>query len=221
MAATSRISHVNNSVCTSRRLLWACGRASAASPRPEPLRPQASIVRAPRDGPTPAGPGALAIVHFLSGLPLFRLPCLEARTRLYVQPMARVEACPTPTPLQAPTLLSPRIRYIYREVPLFPAALSSSKSWPRAVSIISSLIRFISRFFFRSRADRPLSDARGESPPSFGRTCRPQRESGETPRRSYRRSARPRSCQRLSLALRRQGPESDHVSWLWLRASDK
>ena len=83
-------------------------------------------------------------------------------------------------------------------------------------------MRFISRFFFGSRADRPLSDAHGESPPSFGRTCRPQRESGETPPwRSYRRSARPRSCQRLSLALRWPGPESDHVSWLWLRASDK
>ena len=53
-----------------------------------------------------------------------------------------------PHPLQAPTLLSPRIRYIYRAVPLFPAALSSSKSLPRAVSIISSLMRFISRFFF-------------------------------------------------------------------------
>ena len=107
--------------------------------------------------------------------------------------------------------LSPRIRYIYREVPLFPAALSSFKSLPRAVSIISSLMRFISRFFFRSRADRPLSDAHGESQPSFGRTCRPQRESCETPRRSYRQSARPRSCQRLSLALRRPGPGFDHV----------
>ena len=102
------------------------------------------------------------------------------------------------------------IRYIYREVPLFPAALRSSKSWPRAVSIISSLMRFISVFF---RADRHLSDARGESQPSYGCTCQPQRESGKTPpRRSYRPSAQPRSCQRLSLALRWPGPRFGHVS---------
>ena len=107
--------------------------------------------------------------------------------------------------------LSPRIRYIYREVPLFPAALSSF-NWPRAVSIISSLMRFISRFF-RSRGDRLLSDAHGVSQPSFGSTCRPQRESGETlPPRSYRRPARLRSCRRLSLALRRPGPGFGHDS---------
>ena len=53
--------------------------------------------------------------------------------------------------------LSPRTRYIYREVPLFPAALSSSKSLVQAVSIASSLMRFISCFFASS--DRP--------PPSF------------------------------------------------------
>ena len=47
------------------------------------------------------------------------------------------------------------MRYIYREVPLFTAALSSSKSLPRAVSIISSLMRFISRFF--SVSGRPPS----------------------------------------------------------------
>ena len=77
--------------------------------------------------------------------------------------------------------------------------------------------------FFRPRTDpHPLSDAHGESQPSFGRTYRPQRESGETPsRRSYRRSARPRSCQRWSLALRRPGRKADHVSELWLQASDK
>ena len=89
---------------------------------------------------------------------------------------------------------------------LFPAARSSSKSFVLAVSITSSLMRFMI-WFFRSRTDLPLSDAHGESQPSFGRTCRPQRESGETPpQRSYRRSARPRSCQRLSFALRRSGP---------------
>ena len=108
--------------------------------------------------------------------------------------------------------LSPRTRYIYREVPLFPAAWSYSKSLVRAVSIASSLMRFISRFFFRSRTDR-LSDAHGVSQPSFGCTYRPQRESGESPpRRSYRRSARPRSCRRLSLALRGPGPGFGYVS---------
>ena len=137
-------------------------------------------MRAPGDGPHPAGLRALTLVHILSGLP-------------------------------------PRTRYIYREVPLFPAALRSSKSLVRAVSIASSLMRFISCFFccfFRSRTDpHPLSDAHGESQPSIGRTCRPQRESGETPpRRSYRRSARLRSCQRLSLALRRPGPGFGRVS---------
>ena len=83
-------------------------------------------------------------------------------------------------------------------------------------------MRFMSCFFHSRTEPRPLSDAHGESRPSFGRTCRPQRESGETPpRRSYRWSARPRSCQRLSLAFRRPGPWFGHVSWLWLRASDK
>ena len=50
-------------------------------------------------------------------------------------------------------LTSPQTRYIYREVPLFPAALSSSKSLVLAVSIASSLMRFISCFF--SFSDRP------------------------------------------------------------------
>ena len=58
--------------------------------------------------------------------------------------------------------LSPRTRYIYREVPLFPAALSSSKSLVRAVNIAASLMRFISCFFF----------VLGQSPPSFWRPRR-------------------------------------------------
>ena len=74
--------------------------------------------------------------------------------------------------------LSPRTRYIYREVPLFPAARSSSKGLVRPVSIASSLMRLMSWVFFRSRTERLFSDAHGESQPSFGRTCRPQRESG-------------------------------------------
>ena len=59
--------------------------------------------------------------------------------------------------------LSPRTRYSYREVPLFPAARSSSKSLVRAVSIASSLMRFMSCFF--SVSDRPpsFSSAHGES----------------------------------------------------------
>ena len=51
--------------------------------------------------------------------------------------------------------LSPPTRYIYREVPLFPVARSSSKSLVRAVSIASSLMRFMS-CFFRSRPDPTL-----------------------------------------------------------------
>ena len=66
----------------------------------------------------------------------------------------------------------------FREVPLFPA-WSSSNSLVRAISIASSLLRRNS-FFFRPRTDRPLSDAHDKSQPSFGRTCRPQRESGES-----------------------------------------
>ena len=121
-------------------------------------------------------------------------------------------------------LNSPRTRYIYREVQLFPAARSSSKSLVRTVSIASSLMRFMSCFFFFcSRPDpRPDSDAHDESRPSSGRTCRHQRESGETPpRRSYRRSARSKCGLRLCLASTQLRHGSGHVSLLWRQASDQ
>ena len=77
-------------------------------------------------------------------------------------PEARAPAAPSEhsespwgrSPSPCALFLSPRTRYIYREEPLFPAAWSSSKSLPRAVSIISSLMRLISCFF--SFSDRPL-----------------------------------------------------------------